>query len=71
MNAIADSQPSAARRVNLRVFLAGGTATAALIAGAVIVFIALATYVAFEGLPGGGGEEEGADTVFVGTPTAG
>lgn len=70
MNAIADSPPSSAKQVNLRAFLAGGTATVALIAGAVIVFVALATYVAFEGLPGGG-DEGASDTVFVGSPAAG
>ena len=71
MSAITDSQPTAARHANLRALLAGGTATIALIAGAVIVFVALAAYVAFDGLPGGGDEEQGADTVFVGEPTAG
>jgi hypothetical protein len=55
MSTIAESPTAspASRNVNLRTFLAGGTATTALIAGAVIVFASLATYVAFNELSGG------------------
>ena len=38
---------------NLRAYLAGGTATTALIAAAILVFGSLAAYVAFNGLPVG------------------
>jgi hypothetical protein len=56
MSTIAESPAAPApRNVNLRTFLAGGTATTALIAGAIILFASLATYVAFDQL--GGGEE--------------
>lgn len=46
-------------RINfsLRAYLAGGGATAALIAAAVLVFAALGAYVAFEGLPVGGDDD--------------
>ena len=46
----------ASRNVTLRTFLAGGTATTALIACAIVLFASLATYVAFDQLGGGGGE---------------
>jgi hypothetical protein len=52
-----DSEPRARRNFNLRAYLAGGAATAALIAGAVVVFASLAAYVAFNGLPVGSGDE--------------
>ena len=42
------------RNFSLRAYLAGGGATAALIAAAVLSFGALGAYVAFEGLPVGG-----------------
>lgn len=41
----------AGRIFNVRAYLGGGTATVALIAGAVIVFGGLAAYVGFNGLP--------------------
>lgn len=47
------------RNFNLRAYLAGGGATVALIAGAVLVFASLGAYVAFEGLPVGGGDDDG------------
>ncbi len=51
MSTFAKSQPSARRRFDLRSFLAGGMATAALIAAAIVLFGSLAAYVAFNGLP--------------------
>jgi hypothetical protein len=65
MAAIDDTQARSARQLNLRTLLAGGTATTALIAGAVIVFVSLAAYVAFDGLLGGG-EDAGEETVLLG-----
>ena len=40
-------------RGNLRAYLAGGGATAALVAGAVVVFLGVAAFVGFNGLPFG------------------
>jgi hypothetical protein len=66
MTSIAETKPSAglsapdrapSQNFNLRAFLAGAGATTALIAGAIVVFASLATYVAFEGLPIGSGNE--------------
>jgi hypothetical protein len=66
MTSIAETKPSAglsasdrapSRNFNLRAFLAGAGATTALIAGAIVVFASLATYVAFNGLPIGSGNE--------------
>jgi hypothetical protein len=66
MTSIAETKPSAglsapdrapSRNFNLRAFIAGAGATTALIAGAIVVFASLATYVAFEGLPIGSGNE--------------
>lgn len=48
---VADPNPRKGRNFNLRAYLGGGTATVALIAGAVIVFGGLAAYVGFNGLP--------------------
>jgi hypothetical protein len=65
MNTIATKQqPSPAveaarsghRNFNLRAYFAGGAVTAALIAAGVVVFGSLAAYVAFNGLPVGGGD---------------
>jgi len=64
MSTIAERHPSATRAVDKRAFVAGGTATAALIAAAALVFVSLAAYVAFNGIPGGGGDD-GADSVAV------
>jgi hypothetical protein len=69
MSTIASPQPTVRRRLNLRAFLAGGTATAALIAAAVVVFGSLAAYVAFEGSPVRG-DDPPADSVTVGAPKA-
>ena len=70
MSTIADTEPRSATRVNLRSYLAGGTATTALIAGAVIIFVSLAAYVAFNGLPTAGGPDSD-DTVLVGPSGSG
>ena len=43
--------PRADRNPNVRAYLAGGGATAALIAGAVVVFLGVAAFVGFNGLP--------------------
>ena len=56
MSTIAERHPSAPGTANKRAFLAGGTAAAALIAAAALVLVSLAAYVAFEGIPGGGGD---------------
>jgi hypothetical protein len=45
--------PKAPRNANLRAYLAGGGATAALVAAAVIVFVGVAAFVGFKGLPFG------------------
>ena len=45
--------PSAPRNGNLRAYLAGGGATAALVAAAVVVFVGVAAFVGFNGLPFG------------------
>ena len=56
MTSIAETE-SGGRRQNfsLRAYVAGGAATAALIAGAIVVFASLGAYVAFSGLPIGSG----------------
>jgi len=47
-------------RANLRAYLAGSGATGALIAGAVVIFLAVGAFVAFSGMPfGGSGGGEG------------
>ncbi len=46
------------RNFNLRAYLAGGGATLALIAAAILAFGSLGAYVAFEGLPIGDGDED-------------
>ena len=51
MDTVADNQARKGRNFNLRAYIAGGSATAALIAGTVIAFAALATYVGFNGVP--------------------
>lgn len=57
MSTVAKTQPSVRRQFDLRGYLAGGTVTAALIAAAVVLFASLAAYVAFHGLPVGGGDD--------------
>jgi hypothetical protein len=75
MSTIAETPPAptTVRAVNTRAFLAGGTATTALIAGAIILFASLATYVAFNA-SGGGEEADSTATVpagrFAGAPEA-
>jgi hypothetical protein len=74
MGTIAETEPTSARRFNARAVLAGGATTAALIAAALVVFLSLATYVAFNGLPLGGGEtgaDDRAVTIATGPPVAG
>src|SRR3954449_8935062 len=55
---------------HLRAYLAGTGATGALIAGAVIVFLSLATYVAFNGIPFGGNGGN-SSTRYLGVQTSG
>ena len=69
MSTIASPQPTVRRKLNLRAFLAGGTATAALIAAAVVVFGSLAAYVAFDGAPVRS-DDPPAASVTVGAPQA-
>ena len=51
------TDPRLSRRFNVRAYLAGGAATTALVAGAILVFASLAAYVAFNGFPVIGGDE--------------
>jgi hypothetical protein len=71
MSAIADNPSrTGSNGVNVRAFLAGGGATTALIAAAVVAFLSVAALVAFNGLPIGGGDAN-AGSVQVGeVPTA-
>lgn len=65
------AQPRSTRNFNLRAYIAGGAATTSLIAGAVLVFASLATYVAFNGFPvGGDGESASRVTVAAEQSTA-
>jgi hypothetical protein len=72
MTTISETQANGPRATHLRSYLVGTGATGALIAGAVIVFLSLATYVAFNGIPfGGNGSNSGTSVVGVqtnGTP---
>jgi hypothetical protein len=66
MSAIAETPSgTASNSVNTRAFLAGGGATTALIAAAVIAFLSVAALVAFNGLPIGGDDAD-AGSVQVG-----
>jgi hypothetical protein len=65
-----EPDPTATRALNKRAFLAGGAATSALIAAAALVFISLAAYVAFNGIPGGGGNDGAGSVVIGSTPGA-
>lgn len=57
MSSIADTTPRTGRRnFNLRAYLAGTAATAALIGAVVFAFASLGAYVAFNGLPVGGSD---------------
>ena len=65
------AEPRSSRNFNLRAYIAGGAATTSLIAGAVLVFASLATYVAFNGFPvGGGGDSASRVTVAAQGSTA-
>jgi hypothetical protein len=72
MSAIAENPArTSSNGVNVRAFLAGGGATTALIAAAVVAFLSVAALVAFNGLPIGGGDAD-AGSVQVGeVPTTG
>lgn len=59
MSAIADSRSSDPGHVNLRAYLAGGGASTALIAAAVLAFLTIAALVAFNGLPFAGDGDSG------------
>ncbi|MFL5869866.1 MAG: hypothetical protein ACJ75R_02205 [Solirubrobacterales bacterium] len=68
MSAIADTASQGDRRsFSLRAYLAGGTATSALIAGAAIVFISLAAYVAFNGIGAGADTARNHEAVVIGS----
>jgi hypothetical protein len=69
MNLLA-SIDSMADSPELRPYLAGVGAMAALIAGAVVVFLSVATFVAFHGLPSGG-SSAAAGAGYVGSPASG
>jgi hypothetical protein len=71
MSAIAENPArTGSNGVNVRAFLAGGGATTALIAAAVVAFLSVAALVAFNDLPIGGGDAD-AGSVQVGeVPTA-
>ena len=77
MSALANTQSArnpSHLRAHLSAYLLGGGATTALTAGALVVFLSLATFVAFNGVPvGGSGDDAGA--AYLGanstaTPTA-
>lgn len=51
--------PESTNSFSLRAYLAGGGATTALIAGAVVAFLAIAALVAFDGLPFADGDASG------------
>ena len=71
MNSIAHTQPRTGRRnFNLRAYLAGTAATAALIGAVVLAFASLGAYVAFNGLPIGGTEADVEASVAVGPALA-
>src|SRR5438034_11389754 len=67
-----DTQPQATNGLShFRAYLAGTGATGSLIAGTVVVFLALAAFVAFRGLPfGSSGGSSGNAYVGVGSPEA-
>ena len=67
MSSIAHRQPRTGRRnFNLRAYLAGTAATAALIGAVVLAFASLGAYVAFNGLPIGGTDADVEASVAVG-----
>jgi hypothetical protein len=69
MTTITDRQLNGNGRnhVHTRAFIAGGAATTALLAGAIVLFSALAAYVAFNGVPGDPADSSTDSTVLVGT----
>jgi hypothetical protein len=73
MTTLSETQTPTPRFGHLRAYLAGTGATGALVAGVIIVFLSLATFVAFKGMPfGGEGDNSGTRLVSVGesAPTA-
>ena len=63
--------PAPSRNANLRTYLAGGGATAALVAAAVTVFLGVAAFVGFNGIPFGADEGAGATVnLAAGAPEA-
>ncbi len=59
------------RNTNVRAYLAGGGATAALIAAAVVVFLGVAAFVGFKGMPFGADDTPGAPVnLAAGVPEA-
>src|SRR4051794_25447707 len=70
MTTLTETDTQAPRFTHLRAYLAGTGATGALVGGIVIVFLSLATFVAFKGIPfAGDGGNSG--TSFVGVRTGG
>jgi hypothetical protein len=67
MSVLVQSARKSRRGFDVRAFVAGGAATAALIAGVVLVFGSLAAYVAFNGSPLGGAAAPGSSQVVVET----
>ncbi|MGH2800693.1 MAG: hypothetical protein ACRDLO_02640, partial [Solirubrobacterales bacterium] len=63
MSTAAETEPKGRNHFNLRAYLAGGAATSALIAAAILVFGSLAAYVAFNGLPIVGGDDGAGELV--------
>ena len=57
-------------RTHLRAYLAGTGATAALTSGALVVFLSVATFVGFKGLPFGGSSHD-AGAAYLGSPAGG
>jgi hypothetical protein len=62
--------PNPRRNANVRAYLAGGGATAALVAAAVIVFIGVAAFVGFNGLPFGADDSPDASVSLADVPGA-
>lgn len=63
--------PRSPRNPNLRAYLAGGGATAALVAAAVVVFLGVAAFVGFKGLPFGASDSPGSTVnLAAGVPQA-
>src|SRR3954465_320735 len=63
VTALSHTQPGV--RFGPRTYLIGAGATAALTAGILVVFLSLATYVAFNGLPFGGGANGDAGAAYL------